>query len=529
MATKSVIEIDVLDEKFKAFQVSFEKYKKSLDGQSKSWKEINKYIAEAEKRQKDFNKAMGNGISALKGAVGITSSIASNMASAALSAAKWVTYGALGGGFGLGALASSATSYRTQSRIAGISSGQLRSIETYLEPSVPGAKAILGTLENIRTDKLEQYRLGSIGGPALSSFKLLANVLEKAGESFKKTGSTNEFLWRNPTLENVISPEDIRAFGGLSKQEQGGVLKRLRSGQFETPDRTEEVWQRFWEQLKAAGHFIETSFLNNLEKVAGAFTELSKAIAQAIDKFLKNEQVQEFLTKTLPDAIKTFVDYLTSPQFKTDLDDFFSALKQITEWIISVLRSVGIVSEKQYQTTPEDVSAAGGNQKKADWINAKRREAIEYWTSHGATQNEAIGLAANFEAESTWNSSAKNVDKKGRLHYGMAQLDPERQADFLAWKGHSIQTSKDEEQYEFALYELTHKKKHVLDEMRAKNNRGYGEDTYLLAKKFEIFGDDPKEYQRRFDIANRIAVDLHVTRDPNADYSVVARTLSGKP
>ena len=52
MTVKSVIEIDVLDEKFKAFSAAFEKYKKSVAEQSKKWQELNKTISEAEKRQK---------------------------------------------------------------------------------------------------------------------------------------------------------------------------------------------------------------------------------------------------------------------------------------------------------------------------------------------------------------------------------------------------------------------------------------------------------------------------------------------
>ena len=120
MTVKSVIEIDVLDEKFKAFQAAFEKYKKSVDEQSKKWKEVNKTLEEAEKRQKAFNKALQEGAESLKGAVGHTASIAKNMASAALSAAKWLTYSAIGGGFGLGGLAAGASNLRREATGLGV-------------------------------------------------------------------------------------------------------------------------------------------------------------------------------------------------------------------------------------------------------------------------------------------------------------------------------------------------------------------------------------------------------------------------
>ena len=56
MAVKSVIEIDVHDEKFKAFQASFDKYQKTLDLQQKRWAEVNKTFDQINKKQKDFNK-----------------------------------------------------------------------------------------------------------------------------------------------------------------------------------------------------------------------------------------------------------------------------------------------------------------------------------------------------------------------------------------------------------------------------------------------------------------------------------------
>ena len=78
MTVKSVIEIDVLDEKFKAFSASFEKYKKSVEDHSKKWKEVNKALEEAEKRQKAFNKSIQDGGVALKNAVSVTASISNS-------------------------------------------------------------------------------------------------------------------------------------------------------------------------------------------------------------------------------------------------------------------------------------------------------------------------------------------------------------------------------------------------------------------------------------------------------------------
>ena len=41
MATKSVIEIDILDEKFQAFQKAFEKYQQALKAMPADWNKVN--------------------------------------------------------------------------------------------------------------------------------------------------------------------------------------------------------------------------------------------------------------------------------------------------------------------------------------------------------------------------------------------------------------------------------------------------------------------------------------------------------
>ena len=349
--------------------------------------------------------------------------------------------------------------------------------------------------------------------------------MRTGGEAYKRYGTTDLAFARNPYLGEILSPQQLRAFGGLPGQEQQDVLKRLNSGQFGSSDKTNATWQRFWEQLKAAGNYIETAFLNNLKEVAVAFTSLSKAVAEAIEKILQNKQFQEFLTKDLPNAIKAFTDYLTSPEFRTDLDDFFSAMKDITEWIISTLSSLGIVKDKQLKTSPQDVEAAGGDRNKADWVNVQRRKAIDRFMEAGVPKEVAIGLAANIEAESSWNTAASN---KG--HYGLGQWDKSRQKDFENWKGHKLETSTYAEQMDFFLYEMHNKEKNSWNEISkiAKKGGNYQDYTHAVGQFYERFGEDPKEYARRAGIAERIAIDMYVHQKPGTDVTVGTNTLAGR-
>lgn len=71
--------------------------------------------------------------------------------------------------------------------------------------------------------------------------------------------------------------------------------------------------------------------------------------------------------------------------------------------------------------------------------------------ARGLTPEQAAGMVANFEAESSFNPG--DIGDGGQA-YGLAQWHPERQARFLAWAGHDIRDSSWEEQTDFAVHEL---------------------------------------------------------------------------
>lgn len=82
-----------------------------------------------------------------------------------------------------------------------------------------------------------------------------------------------------------------------------------------------------------------------------------------------------------------------------------------------------------------------------------QKQVVEQLQKLGWSREQALGLAANFQAESNFNPSA--VGDGGKA-YGIAQWHPDRQAAFQAWKGKDIRAASLEEQVEFADYELRH-------------------------------------------------------------------------
>jgi hypothetical protein len=103
------------------------------------------------------------------------------------------------------------------------------------------------------------------------------------------------------------------------------------------------------------------------------------------------------------------------------------------------------------EETPAVMSspAAGG---KTMTMGDRSQETIAYFRSQGWTAEQAAGIAANIQRESNFNHRA--VGDNGQA-YGLAQWQPDRQANFAKLFGKPIRESTFEEQLAFIQHELT--------------------------------------------------------------------------
>jgi methyl-accepting chemotaxis protein len=376
MTVKSVIEIDVLDEKFKAFQTAFDKYKKSVDEQSKKWKEVNKTLEEAEKRQKAFNKAIADGGQALKGAVGYTASIASNMASAAISAAKWLTYSAIGGGFGLGGLASSASNLRREATGLGVSTSQLRAARTYGEPYLGGIEGVMANIQRLQTTLTEQYKVGILGGDlGKNAFQNLPDILTKAREAVKVSGGNIDIAKAlTPGLQDVVSDEQLQTVGNMKPEEFARLIASLKTGDknFAIDEAKYESFRQFWVALKEAGNVIENSLIKNLDGLTPQLKMLAETIAKTIDDLLSSAQFKEALN-TINEGIKEFGKYLKSGEAKEDIALFLEALKALAKGIVATAEFFGLIPDKSTKNQPTGWNWLG-QAKESGWSGTVSKE-----------------------------------------------------------------------------------------------------------------------------------------------------------
>lgn len=485
MATKSVIEIDILDDKFKSFQAAFEKYQKAVKGMPTDWQKVNTTLNNIDASQKKMNKSLSDNSKALKDVAFQTGVIAKNLASSAISIAKWVALGAIGSGFGLGGIAASANDYRRKAQGLGISTGDLRganvTLSRYINP-----ESTLGNIADIKSDLARQQILGRLGGGANQSpAEMLPNLLRNAVSQFKQGGQTQQYA-EAMGLTQVFTLEELRRLASLSEKELSDTItdyERIRN-RLKVTDADSKAVQDFYVNLKLAGQEIETTLIKAIAPLSGQFSEISKVI-----------------TEQLTQSITEFANYLSSPEGKQALTDFFEGIKMIAEFIFTTFGKVSDV--KRGLTIAGNNIFRGGNDTKS---------AMQYFIDQGLSKNQATGLVANLYAESGLNPNITGDNGKA---YGIAQWHPDRQAEFAKVFGHDIRKSTMQEQLDFITYELTHKESAALTQLQKSSTVGEAVKAGLSYER-----PDPSKYDanfsKRMEIASKIEVKVNNNTGGNA-------------
>ena len=346
---KQVIQIEVEDQSFKAFVEAFGKFQQALTDAQKKLDEVGKKSDEAGKKGKNsfenFRKELDS-LSRSAQAVltplmkigSVIYDVAKSAASTALSFAKWLAFGAIGSGFGLGGLASSVVNVGGQARSAGMTSGQLRAAKTAYGKFDIDVEGLLSKITEARSDpsKWAAFQaLGVTNPQSGSTADILAQVLKggkaRAGEAIAGGG-----------VKDLISPllgiQELRNLQGLSSERLYEAARRQKqlAPQYETSERG---WQDFFQALQEAGQQIETSLIKNLITLTPVLSKLALTISKDLNELLTSKGFHEGL-KNFGDLILQFAKYLGSKDFKADILAFGKGLKEMTEAIFDVIQFI---------------------------------------------------------------------------------------------------------------------------------------------------------------------------------------------
>lgn len=409
MAAKSIIEVDVNDEKFLSFMDKFNEYQAALEELPEAWRasaqgigdsaretskasseaegmtkafldgvdalnmmvnnldRINTSLDDANKRQSDLNKKTA-GSSGIFGKLKKDSKeFAGHIKDATVSLLSWggivgLFTGVLGAGglFGLNRLASTASAQRFTSMGLNTSIGALDSTAINYQRAVANPTATLGAIRDTQADLSQRWKFQAMGinNPDRSPDQLLPEMIRAARSIFTQTGGTLQGA-NAYGLTSFFSIDDLNRFKNMSDAEIDAMEKRAkRDAQLlQITDEQARQWQDFNVQLDYSSQSIKNTFIRGLGPLTPGLTKLSDALSGAIDTVLQSPELGKWIDG-LAGGIQRFGDYLASPNFKNDVENFMvkveklgKVIGKVVDWIIGKTDTTGIIDGVKSEST----------------------------------------------------------------------------------------------------------------------------------------------------------------------------------
>ncbi|HHQ9441445.1 TPA: hypothetical protein ACSW2U_001438 [Enterobacter roggenkampii] len=380
MVAKSIVDIDVNDDKFVAFMEKFKEYQAALEDLPEAWrglahgatdatKETAKAKTEgdllakafsegasailsinsglerltdsldrANKSQEDFNKKTRSSKGFLSDATKDAKSLAGHIRDATTSLLSWggivgLFTGVLGVGglFGLNRLAATTGSQRFTSLGIGTSIGALDSTAINYQKALGNPTGTLGAIRDSQMDlsKRWQFQAMGINNPDQDPAKLLPQMIRNARDIFVKNGSTLQGA-NAYGLTNFFSLDDLNRFKNMSDEEIDAMERRAQKDAklLQITDQQARQWQDFNVQLDYSGQSIRNTFVRGLGPLTPQLSKLSDALAGAIDTVLQSPELGKWIDG-LAGGIERFGKYLASPEFTKDVDSFMSGIEKL--------------------------------------------------------------------------------------------------------------------------------------------------------------------------------------------------------
>ncbi|CZW87729.1 lytic transglycosylase domain-containing protein [Enterobacter asburiae] len=388
MVAKSIVDIDVNDDKFVSFMEKFKEYQAALEELPEAWrglahgatdatKETAKAKAEgdllakafsegasailsinsgldrltdsldrANKSQEDFNKKTRSSKGFLSDATKDAKSLAGHIRDATTSLLSWggivgLFTGVLGVGglFGLNRLAATTGSQRFTSLGIGTSIGALDSTAINYQKALGNPTGTLGAIRDSQMDLSKRWTFQAMGinNPDQDPAKLLPQMIRNARDIFVKNGSTLQGA-NAYGLTNFFSLDDLNRFKNMSDEEIDAMERRAQKDAklLQITDQQARQWQDFNVQLDYSGQSIRNTFVRGLGPLTPQLSKLSDALAGAIDTVLQSPELGKWIDG-LAGGIEKFGNYLASPDFAKDVDDFMDGLRRLGQSIGRVI------------------------------------------------------------------------------------------------------------------------------------------------------------------------------------------------
>lgn len=388
MVAKSIVDIDVNDDKFVAFMERFREYQSALDDLPEAWRvaavgigesskqtekakgeakelgaefnavaeailtinsgidRLNTNLEDSKKKQDEFNKSTRSAKGFLSDATKDAKSLAGHIKEATASLLSWggivgIFTGVLGVGglFGINRLAATTGAQRFTSLGIGTSIGALDSTAINYQKALGNPAGTLGAIRDSQMDLSKRWTFQAMGinNPDQDPAKLLPQMIRNARDIFVQNGSTLQGAQAHG-LTNFFTLDDLNRFKNMSDEEITAMEKRAQQDarMLQITDQQARQWQDFNVQLDYSSQSIRNTFVRGLGPLTPQLSKLSDALSGAIDTVLKSPELGKWID-ALAGGIERFGNYLASPAFTSDVESFMSGVKKLALTIMDVI------------------------------------------------------------------------------------------------------------------------------------------------------------------------------------------------
>ncbi|WP_258329704.1 lytic transglycosylase domain-containing protein [Klebsiella variicola] len=388
MVAKSIVDIDVNDDKFVAFMERFREYQSALDDLPEAWRvaavgigesskqtekakgeakelgaefnavaeailtinsgidRLNTNLEDSKKKQDEFNKRAESGRGFINQAKKDAKELAGHIKETTASLLLWsgivgIFTGVLGVGglFGINRLAATTGAQRFTSLGLGTSIGALDSTAINYQKALGNPAGTLGAIRDSQMDLSKRWTFQAMGinNPDQDPAKLLPQMIRNARDIFVKSGSTLQGA-NAYGLTNFFTLDDLNRFKNMSDEEITAMEKRAQQDarMLQITDQQARQWQDFNVQLDYSSQSIRNTFVRGLGPLTPQLSKLSDALAGAINTVLKSPELGKWID-ALAGGIERFGNYLASPAFTNDVESFMSGVKKLALTIMDVI------------------------------------------------------------------------------------------------------------------------------------------------------------------------------------------------
>ena len=360
MTVKSVVDIDLNEEKFKRFTELYNKYQDALSKQPQQWNDttaavdatgeaVNKVLAAflatgqfhrelAEENEKDNRNLKQK--AGLWESIGKTSKgVLKDVESVAKWMLKWGTIGlgaGLAGFFGLRAIAADVSSQRNQALGLDLDVGARDAFARHQGRNL-NADAVLQGAFTARSDNSSPayQALAALGiDPAHKSTVDVANALLLKVQQLAKALPQQQvgYLLQqyNGLSDFGFDRNELEVLRNLSTSELQGQVKAYGPdlAQSRLSDKQAQGFQNFSSSIDQTFASITKQIERDLVPLLPPIEKFVKDVGDTLNRFLRGDVVKKGLDD-LAAAIDNFASYMESGAFKKDVDDFSDGVGQI--------------------------------------------------------------------------------------------------------------------------------------------------------------------------------------------------------